>query len=410
MMNAKLVLTLVMATLMIVTLLILLPTAAHGQTPPGFIITNADVTTYVTTTLTMPIPNIPPRFVVEHANGIRFYNVPPISSTLLTLMRQVPDRFVIQYANADRFYSFIYPAAMISDTIPPTITEAVTCTINSTDSITISWMTNEYADGAVLYGTLPGVYSQTVSNPLYFRLHSITITGLRRGIDYHYVVRDADRSRNVYVSPEYTCKIPPPLLPNPPSSLTATAVSETQINLTWLDNSRDETGFRNERSLNAMAWTGIYTTSANVITYSNTRLTCSTLYHYRIRAYRQSDDQYSPYSNVDSAITGPCHPTNLTATVASRTQINLSWQDNSPDESRFYIERSPNGTTGWSQIATTDSNVTNFSNTGLWCGTPYYYRVRAYRQSDAQPSTYSNKASNTTLPCVKVYLPTVLKN
>jgi hypothetical protein len=54
--------------------------------------------------------------------------------------------------------------------------------------------------------------------------------------------------------------------------------------------------------------------------------------------------------------------------------------------------------------------VTNFSNTGLSCGAKYFYRVNAYRPSDAPPSTYSNKANNTTLSCVKVYLPTMLRN
>ncbi len=181
MMNAKLVPTLVIAVLMIAALLLLLPTAAHGQTPPGFIITNADATTYVTTTA---------------------------SSQLISLTSNIPPRFVIQYANADRFYGFTYPAGMISDTVPPTITEAVTCTIVSTDTVTISWMTNEFADSAVLYGTQPGVYPWTVSDSLYVKLHSITLTGLTIGTTYHYKVRNTDRSGNTYLSTEYICTIP----------------------------------------------------------------------------------------------------------------------------------------------------------------------------------------------------------
>ncbi|MBI5565392.1 MAG: fibronectin type III domain-containing protein [Chloroflexi bacterium] len=248
---------------MIVMLLLLLPMPASGQIPPSFIITNADATTYVTTTLTMPIPDIPSRFVVQYANGMRFYSVPPISSTLLTLMGQVSERFVIQYANADRFYGFTYPVGMISDTVPPQITGTVTCITGATDTITVSWMTNEYADGAVLYGTLAGVYTRTVSNPLYFKLHTFTLNGLRFGIDYHYVVSDTDRSGNSFLSPEYTCTIPAPPPPNSPSSLNATAVSETQINLTWQDNSSDETDFHVERSPDGIGWTGIYTASVN---------------------------------------------------------------------------------------------------------------------------------------------------
>jgi len=36
--------------------------------------------------------------------------------------------------------------------------------------------------------------------------------------------------------------------PNAPSGLTATAVSQHQINLAWADNSSDESGFKIERS------------------------------------------------------------------------------------------------------------------------------------------------------------------
>lgn len=178
-MNMKLVLTLVIAALMIVTMWLLLPTATHGQTPPGFIITNADATTYMTTTLTMPIPNVPPRFIVKYANDMRFYG-------------------------------FTYPAGMISDTIPPQITGTVTCNTVSTDTAMISWMTDEFAGGAVLYGTQAGVYTQTVSDPHYFKLHAITLTGLTIGTPYHYEVRNVDRSGNIFLSSEYICKITPP--------------------------------------------------------------------------------------------------------------------------------------------------------------------------------------------------------
>jgi hypothetical protein len=92
-------------------------------------------------------------------------------------------------------------------------------------------------------------------------------------------------------------------------------------------------------------------------------------------------------------------PTNLNATAVSRTQINLTWQDNSSDESDFHIERSPNGSTSWTEIGTVGVNVTSYSSTGLSCGTPYYYRVRAHRDGDGQYSDYTNVANATTQAC-----------
>ncbi len=93
----------------------------------------------------------------------------------------------------------------------------------------------------------------------------------------------------------------------------------------------------------------------------------------------------------------PVAPSNLTASAASQTQINLSWTDNSNNESGFKIERSPNGSTNWSQIDTVGVNVVNHANIGLNCGTTYYYRIRAYNAGG--DSAYSNGANAQTTAC-----------
>jgi hypothetical protein len=92
-------------------------------------------------------------------------------------------------------------------------------------------------------------------------------------------------------------------------------------------------------------------------------------------------------------------PLNLSATAVSTTQIDLAWVDNSPDESEFRIERSPDGSTGWTEVGTLEANQTSYSDTGLICETTYYYRVRAYRADDGQYSGYSNVAYATTETC-----------
>ena len=74
----------------------------------------------------------------------------------------------------------------------------------------ITWATDEFATSTVLYGTQPGVYSQTVSDPLYTEQHKITLTGLPPGtIPYYYVVRSTDRSGNTATSSEYTFNTQP---------------------------------------------------------------------------------------------------------------------------------------------------------------------------------------------------------
>jgi hypothetical protein len=92
-----------------------------------------------------------------------------------------------------------------------------------------------------------------------------------------------------------------PTPPTAPSNLAASVVSATQINLTWRDNSSDETGFLIERSLDGKTWTQIGSVSANVKSYSATGLSAVTTYYFRVRAYKGS--LYSAYSNVVSART-----------------------------------------------------------------------------------------------------------
>ena len=84
-------------------------------------------------------------------------------------------------------------------------------------------------------------------------------------------------------------------------------------------------------------------------------------------------------------------PSNLAATKASLSQVNLSWSDNSTNETGFKIERKTAST--WTQIATVGTNIKAYQNKNLVSNTTYYYRVRAYNAGGY--SAYSNTASIT---------------
>ena len=63
--------------------------------------------------------------------------------------------------------------------------------------------------------------------------------------------------------------------------------------------------------------------------------------------------------------TVPTAPTGLLASATTGLTINLGWTDTSSNESSFKIERSPNGTTGWTQVGTAAAGAVVYSDGGL---------------------------------------------
>jgi hypothetical protein len=87
----------------------------------------------------------------------------------------------------------------------------------------------------------------------------------------------------------------------PPSSVSATAVSSSKINLTWKDKSSGELDFRIERRTASGGWAEVGTSGANTTAYTDGSMSLNTTYYYRIRARNQSG--YTAYSSEASAKT-----------------------------------------------------------------------------------------------------------
>ena len=81
----------------------------------------------------------------------------------------------------------------------------------------------------------------------------------------------------------------------------------------------------------------------------------------------------------------PAAPSNVVATSNSGSQITITWNDNSTNESGFKIERSTNPNGPFSVISTTGANITQFVDTGLVANTIYYYQVVATNSSGDSP-------------------------
>jgi hypothetical protein len=249
-------------------------------------------------------------------------------------------------------------------------------------------------------GKNAGSYSDSGLSPATTYYYRVQATGRKNTVSpYSNVAGATTGAVTATPTPSPTPTPTPAPTPAAPSSLAASAVSASQINLSWSDNSSNETGFKVERSLSSAGpWAQIGTTAAS--SYSDAGLSASTTYWYRVRAYNGAGD--SGYSNSTSATTLasatiPAAPSNLAATAVSSSEIDLTWLDNSTNETGFKVERAASSTGPWTQIGTAGANALSYSDrAGLAAATPYWYRVRAY--NTAGDSAYSNTATATTLP------------
>ena len=111
----------------------------------------------------------------------------------------------------------------------------------------------------------------------------------------------------------------------------------------------------------------------------------------------ETDDKPLLVINTSSSSTptptAPAAPTNLQAQLAAG-QVNLTWADDSSNETGFEIQRKTGADGTWGTLTTLVANQTSYSDAAVASGTQYFYRVRAI--NDAGNSDWSNETDITT--------------
>jgi arylsulfatase A-like enzyme len=97
---------------------------------------------------------------------------------------------------------------------------------------------------------------------------------------------------------------------SPASGLTATTVSDTAIDLTWVDNTTNEDRFVIQRKLGSGAFLEVATVAANVTRFRDTGLTPNTSYQYRIQA-----ENLRGWNPVDASVLTPATATTSSTAV-----------------------------------------------------------------------------------------------
>jgi fibronectin type 3 domain-containing protein len=252
--------------------------------------------------------------------------------------------------------------------------------------------------------------------------NSYSNTGLSDVTEYRYAVRAKDAIGNASsYSTVSTVTTLDGTAPSTPTAPTATAVSTSQINLSWTA-STDNVGvstYSVERCTGAACSSFAALVTQAGTTYNNTGLSSGTTYRYRVRATDAAGNN-SAYSAIFEATTvgidstPPTIPIGVSATAVSDSQINISWNASTDavGVTGYRVDRCA-GVSCTSFALLVNQAGTTYSDTGLSPATAYRYRVLAYDAAgnNSSYSSYFGATTNSadiTPPVVTITEPDVL--
>ncbi len=182
--------------------------------------------------------------------------------------------------------------------------------------------------------------------------------------------------------------------PYAPFNLKLINLTPSSVNLSWKDSSILVSNYEIWRKIN---FDGTYQkyleVEENVFNINDENLDPAIMYSYKLKGFNQFggsefSDEVNTFGVGSSGDLYP--PTNLIATARGTILVRLAWTDNSENENLFAIERRQENEE-FLKIGVVDRNVTNFADSanGLVAGGKYYYRIKAYSNSD---SAWSNES------------------
>ncbi|HSX33757.1 MAG TPA: hypothetical protein VLF91_05480 [Candidatus Saccharimonadales bacterium] len=280
------------------------------------------------------------------------------------------------------------------DVMAPNAPTGVAATNLSAHQVTISWQLasdNVAVTGYRLYRG--GSLIATVTGLSY------TDSGLTDATAYTYSVAAFDAAGNQSpLSLAVTATTPDVTPPSVPVGLAASAISSSQINVSWAASSDNlaVAGYKLYRG-------GALVATISGTSYSDTGLVDSTTYQYTVLAFDAAGNQSAASLAVSATTkdgTPPAKPTNFKGTAVSPTEIDLSWTASTDNVAvtGYHLYRK-------GVLIATLGLVTSYQDTGVTANTAYTYKLEAFDaasnvSAQATSASITTPAPDTTPPSV----------
>jgi len=162
-------------------------------------------------------------------------------------------------------------------------------------------------------------------------------------------------------------------------------VSGTETDVSWVNGSTNEDGFKLERSSDNINWTEIATLSSGASSYIDTTELAPNKYYYRVRAFKGSE--YSEYSNTYNTIPAGIKISSLATAVALSDPSNELYFNNAGQDLPFSV------------LAIAKVNDLTVPNTliskGTAAGLSFYCQINSGVNKNFDMAIYGNDAGAT---------------
>lgn len=267
--------------------------------------------------------------------------------------------------------SVTYPARAYA---APAAPSGLSVVRNSDTSFSLAWLNNATASGPYTNVYVERSSNAGVSFAVVATLGAVTSwadAGTVANARYIYRVRAGNVSgySGYVTSGEYGTT------PTAPSSCSASWASDSQINVSWVNNTTILSGIYLERWDNVSnVWTQIASLGTTTIAYQDLSTLADRRYQYRVRAANLGI--YSGYATSGYIATTPAAPINAVASK-SGTSVTVSWTNKATYSTGVEIWHAANGVWDGAALATLASTATSYTHSSVNTAQTHQYRVRA---------------------------------
>ena len=261
------------------------------------------------------------------------------------------------------------------------------------DALRINWTKNTNADGYIVEMYQNGKWARvakiTNNSTTTFRK-----AGLKAGTVYKFRVKAYKMNGSVALYSEYSTELAARTNPSVMTGVKLGGRAADALRINWSKNASAD-GYIVEMYQGGKWARVAKITSNNTTTFKKSGLKASSVYKFRVKAYKMSGSTalYGNYSATVTAMTNPSVMTGVKLSGRAADALRINWTKNTSADG--YIVEMYQGNKWVRAAKITNNSTTTFRKAGLKASTVYKFRVRAYKMS-GKTALYGNYSATVT--------------